>query len=476
MADRRMLTRIGIRTAGGLVGAGIAVVVVAGASLLPLPGFAIGAPQQTVRPVPADQQRVCPGPILALAADAGEATRPTSLGEPTVAAGTDGPEIQTRSLTPDADSAGEAEAPELLSTATPQGATTPPLFAAAQAQVAQTEDLAGLASAACAEPSADTWLVGGSTALGQTSLVLLANPTSVDASVDLTIYAETGPVDAPGATGIVVPAGAQKVVPLAGLAPSAAAPVVRVRTSGGEVVASLQQSYEQGIQPRGVELTGATAAPERQQIITGVTIANLAAVTAGQSGESVGVDFPTVRLLVPGDADADVQIGAVGENGTAAGNSYSQTVKAGNVAEIPLQGLKDGSFTVTVNSSVPVVAAVRTSVIGSKARDFSWFAASRALADKAMYVAPSGPGAMLHLSNPTEADRTVTMTPQSGAAKKITVPAEGGSNLVVAAGRYTLDDAKGLYGSVSMGADGVASSFALNPPGPLAAPIDVYPR
>jgi hypothetical protein len=83
---------------------------------------------------------------------------------------------------------------------------------------------------------------------------------------------------------------------------------------------------------------------------------------------------------------------------------------------------------------------------------------------------------MLHLSNPTEADRTVTMTPQNGAAKKVTVPAEGGSNLVVAGGRYTLDGAKGLYGSVSMGADGVASSFALNPPGPLAAPIEVYPR
>jgi hypothetical protein len=34
----------------------------------------------------------------------------------------------------------------------------------------------------------------------------------------------------------------------------------------------------------------------------------------------------------------------------------------------------------------------------------------------------------------------------------------------------------GLYVSASFSADGRASSFALNPSGPLAAPIDVYAR
>ncbi|WP_348786846.1 DUF5719 family protein [Leifsonia sp. NPDC080035] len=476
MADKRALAKIGVRALGGVIGIGVAVVAVAGASLLPLPSVAVDVPASTVHPVPADQQRVCPGPVLALAADAGQASRPAALGSPTVAYGTDGPEVRTRGLQPDADTGSSDQAPTALTVSTPQGAEEPPLFAGAQVQDAVSEDLAGLAAAACSEPSADSWLSAGSTSLGQTSLVLLSNPTSVDATVSLTVYTESGLADAPGGTGITVPAGAQKVVPLAGLAPAAVAPVVHVQTTGGQVVATIQQSFEQGIQPRGVEQAGATGSPSRVQRIAGVTIATLAAVTAGQSAESVGVDFPAVRILVPGAEDAQVTIGAVGENGTAAGNSYAQTVKAGNVAEIPLGNLKDGSYTVTVNSSVPVVASVRTSVIGSKARDFAWFASSPTVSDKQLVAVPTGPSPVLHFANAGEKDVPVTVTPESGAPFTVTVPAEGGAKHAVKPGTYTVEGAKGLIASVSFAGDGLSSSFALEPPGPLAAPIDVYPR
>ena len=477
MADRKGLTRIGIRAAGGLVGVAVAVVAVAGATLLPLPDFAIGAPSQTVTPVPADQQRVCPGPLLQLAADAGAATRPSAVGEPSFATDADGADVRTRPLKVDADTTSSDQAPRLATVTTPQGSTAPPLVGGAQTQNAAAPDLGGFAAAACAEPSADTWLAAGSTALGQTSLVLLSNPSEVDATADLTIYSETGQVSAPGAAGILVPAGSQKVVPLAGLAPSAAAPVVHVRTSGGQIVASLQQSYEQGIQPRGAELAGATGAPARQQIIPGVTIASLAAIESAQSAEGVGVDYPVVRILVPGDADAQVTVGAVGETGTAAGNSYATTVKAGTVAEVPLEHLKDGGYTVTINSSVPVVAAARTSVIGAKLRDFAWFSSAQPLQKRQLAVVPTGAPAILHVANGGDADRAVTIEPLSGGAPiKLTVPAEGGANVKLPAASYTIVGADGLRASVSFAADGQNSSFALTPPGPLAAPITVYPN
>lgn len=478
MADRKGLARIGIRAVGGLIGVGIAVVAVAGATLLPLPDFAIAVPAQTVTPVPADQQRVCPGPLLQLAADAGAASRPSAVGAPAFSARADGADVRTTQLKPDADTSSSDEAPLLAAVSTPQGSTAPPLFAAAQLQTAAADDLAGLAAAACAEPSADTWLVAGSTSLGQTSLVLLTNPSEVDATVDLSIYSETGPVSAPGAAGIVVPAGSQKVVPLSGLAPSASAPVVRVQTSGGQVVASLQQSYEQGIQPRGAEIAGATGAAGRQQIIPGVTIASMAAIAGAQSSEGVGVDFPVVRLLAPGDKDAQVTIGAVGETGTAAGDSYATTIKAGTVAEVPLNRLKDGNYTVTINSSVPVVAAARTTVIGAKTRDFSWFASSPVLQKSLLAVVPTGATATLHFSNAEDADRTISIEGLSGGGKptKLVVPAEGGANLRVGANGYRVTGADGLRGSISFSGDGRASSFALTPPGPLAAPIEVYPN
>lgn len=476
MADRRAWAKIGARTLGGVIGAGVAAAVIVGATLLPLPQFAISAPVQTVVPVPAAQQRVCPGPVLALAADASEATRPSALGDARTTFGTDGPDVQVDALKPDADTTSGSQAPHLLTVATPEGAKQPPLFAGAQAQNVATPDTAGLAAAACSEPAADTWLVAGSTALGQTSLVLLTNPTEVDATVDLAIYTETGRVDAPGATGIVVPAGAQKVVPLAGLAPSATAPAVHVTTTGGEVTAIMQQSFEQGIQPRGVELTGATGAPSRVQRISGMIVASLAAVKLGQSGESVGVDFPAVRILVPGDTDAKVTVGVVGESGTAVGTAHAQTVKAGNVAEIPLNDLKDGSYTVTIDSSVPVVASARTSVIGGKARDFAWFVSSAPLGDAQLVAIPDAPSPVLHFANPEEKDVTVTIRPASGASITVKVPAEGGANYGLRPGIYTLTGVNGLTVSLSMLGDGVVSSFPLSPPGALAAPLQVYPR
>lgn len=476
MADRRALAQGGARAIGGLVGIGIAVAVVAGATLLPLPDFAIGAPSQTVRPIPADQQRVCPGPALALATDAGKASRPSAIGTPSTVYGTDGPDTESRRLKPDASTDSSGQAPLALTAATPQGATRPPLFAGAQVQNVSSPDLAGVAAASCAELAADSWLVAGATTLGQTSLVLLANPTSVDATVNLDIFTETGRVSAPGGTGIVVPAGAQKVVALAGLAPSATAPVVHVTTTGGEVVATMQQSFEQGIQPRGVELVGATGAPGRVQTISGVTIASLAAITAAQSAEGVSVEFPTLRILVPGTEDAQITIGAVGESGTAAGNSYAQTVKAGNVAEIPLDSLKDGNYTVTIRSSVPVVAAVRTSVIGSKARDFAWFVSSAPIPDSQLVAVPAGPKPQIHFANGGEKDAKVRIQPASGSAVVLTVPAEGGAYIGVVSGRYTVTGASGLVVSVSVLGDGQTSSFAIAPAGPLASPIEVYPN
>jgi hypothetical protein len=298
----------------------------------------------------------------------------------------------------------------------------------------------------------------------------------VQATVNLTIFSESGAVDAPGASGIVVPPGAQKIVPLAGLAPSATAPVVHVQSLGGQVLASVQQSFEQGIDPRGVELTGATAVPDRTQVISGMTIATLDAVTAGQSGEGYGADMPAVRVFVPGTQDAEVTVGAVGENGTAAGNSYSTTVKAGVVAEVPLGGLIDGSYTVTVRSSVPIVAAARTSVDAAQVRDFAWFVSSQPMVDEFLAAIPTGPSPIIHFANPGSKDKSVTVTTKDGTVTTVAVPAEGSANASVGRGMLTVKGADGLVASVSLAGPGETASFPLNPPGPLAAPLNVYPR
>jgi hypothetical protein len=64
-------------------------------------------------------------------------------------------------------------------------------------------------------------------------LVLLSNPTAVAATVDVRVFGEAGPVEAPSALGDHRAAARQRVLSLAGLAPNLASPVVHVTSTGG---------------------------------------------------------------------------------------------------------------------------------------------------------------------------------------------------------------------------------------------------
>ena len=479
MATKARVARESARVATGVVALAVGVVAVGAAILLPIPGFSITPPSSTVTPVPTSQQRVCPGPLYELAADASAATDLTAFGPVATeaGAGTGSPAPSLSSLqTPDDTAAGAQGAPKVVTVPATSDASVPQL-AAAQSQTAGLEDITGLATAACAEPTPDSWLVGGSTTLGQTSLVLLSNPGSVQATVNLSIYGGSGPIDAAASQGILVPPHSQKVIPLSGLAPSVAMPVVHVDTVVGQVLASMQQSFVDGIQPEGAELVGATSDPATQQVISGLTLAAPAAPIAGGGSESYPVSYPALRLLDTGSVAATVRIGISGERGTAAGNSLTATIQPGEVTEVPLTGLAAGSFTVNIDSDQPVVAAARTTSSTSTGTDFAWFVASQKLSGQFLVAVPQGPGAVIHLANTSRSAQSIAVTGPKGSGQRVSIPAQTSVGVPVsAAGVYSIAGANSLVASVGYSGPGLLSSFAVDPPAPLAAPITVYPR
>ncbi|WP_426519845.1 DUF5719 family protein [Diaminobutyricibacter sp. McL0618] len=480
MPSRRGVARESARAIVGIAGIGVAALAIAGATWLPLPSFTVTPPSSNVAPVPTAQERTCPGPLLTLASNSNAATGAAAFAPPTAVYGTNtGADVQTRPLTPVDDTQGESNgSPVTLTVPAPAGSAKPPLVGAAQSQQASLEDFAGLAAASCDEAQADSWLVAGATTLGQTSLVLLSNPSTVPATVDLSVYSESGAVTAPGATGIVVAPGTQRIVPLAGLAPSAAAPIVHVVAQGGRVVASIEQSDIVGIDPHGVELVGPTAAPSPHLVIPGVVIRSLAALQSAQGGEGYSSDLPAVRVFVPGTSPATVRVGALGEKGTSMGNSYSATVKPGIATEIPLDHLSDGTYAVTIDSTQPLVAAARTSTVSGKAQDFGWFVATEPVDDTVLAAVPPGPGAVLHFANSGEDGPSATVkVTVTGTTKTLVVPSGGSAGItILAPGTYSVTGAKGLYVSTSLTGKGLVTSFPVNPPGPLASTIEVYPK
>jgi hypothetical protein len=477
MPTKRTIAQNSVRGIVGIIGIAVAGASIIAATWLPLPSFTAGVPSSTVTPVPTDQQRVCPGPLLELAADSSNATGASAFGSVSTVKDSSSGSVKSKELKAVDDTKADSYGgPTLLSLAAQAGETTPPMLAGAQSQVAAEDDLAGLAASGCGEATRSSWLVAGSNDLGQTSLLLLSNPSAVQASVDVTLYGETGQVEAPGAQGILVDAGAQRVVALSGLAPNVKAPVVHVQSRGGSILASLQQSVVRGLAPGGVEMASATAPPAKHQVVPGMTVAGTAAAAGGTEGYADTA--PALRVLVPGDKPATVRVGIVGEKGTVGGgSSASATLQPKTVQEIPLDKLVDGSFTLTVDSDQPVVVAARTSVSDAKAADFAWFAAPRALRGDTLVPVAKGAGAVIHLANTSSKDASVTVGKGSAAGKSVSVPANTAVGVPIdEAGAYTVTGAQGMFASVSYAGKGLSSSFPIEPPGALASPITVFPR
>jgi len=494
----RGATLVGLRVVAGTVGIVASVALIGAVGLLPIPSHRIAVPTVTITPDPADQLRICPGALLRLGDESGQnANTPSSLGAPSITQGGIGADLTSQRLeVSDAGTGRGSSAPDVLTLPPAAGAT----LAGAQSQVADAPDYTGFAAASCAEPSGSIWLVGGSTAVGRSTLLTLANPSPVDATVALTILSSSGPVAAPGMSGIVVKAGAQRVIPLAGFAPDVDTPVVHVVSRGGQVLAALQQSIVRGLDAGGVDLVGGAGDPATHLVIPGVRVFDAIGVNKA-SGLADWDDIASaVRVAVPGSHSAKVQVDLVPQDATSHGSSFEMDVSSGQVSELALDSatdtdsgavsIPDGMYTVVIDADQPVVAGVRVSTAEDPAAhgvtatsdtsappsDFAWFAPSPVLSGDTAVAIAAGPAPMLSVVNPTKAGATVTLVPSGGASRTLTIAAGGSASIDVAPGTvYLLKNAKGLLAAVSYAGDAQLAHYGVSSAGPVSGPIVIRP-
>ncbi|GAA4165513.1 hypothetical protein GCM10022286_28780 [Gryllotalpicola daejeonensis] len=468
---RASLTRAGVRVLAGAAGIAASVVVVTAVTTLPLPSSQAHAVSRSVTPVPATATAACPGPLLQLGSDASTSAI-SALSTPQVVSGGAGAKPDAVDLSTTNVNPGGAAPRAYRQPATDGGKE--PLVAAAQTVTEKTAEVSGTAAANCVQPDFDQWLVGGATSLGATTLVILDNPGDVSATVAVQPYSEQGLAEAAGGTGIVVKPHSQRVVPLAGLVPNASATVVHVTSTGGTVSAQLQESEVSGVTPQGVEWVGPTAAPAKKLVIPGALFDGtaLSAATATDSGDG-GV--PVLRVLPVGTKDAKLSIGVKPASGKGAGTALTASVGHGVVSEVPLEKAGKGTYTITVDSSEPIVASVHTStVVAKKGTDFTWYAAATPL--KGAAAIPIGGGnATLHLTN-TSSD-AVTLTLEGKQSSTITVPANGSaSHAFTKPDVLRVPDAKGVVASVTFASPGQLAAYVAYPTSASASALTVYKR
>jgi hypothetical protein len=483
--------RTGVRAAVGLVGVAVGAAAILVATLVPLPSVGGGASVLTVTPVPTAQQLVCPGPLLRLGDESGqEATIATAVGSAVVRYESSSGSVTSAPISdPDAAAAGSATEPVQLSTpAGGAGGDDDLLVAGAQSQATDDEGFAGLAAVDCTGVATESWLVGGATTVGRTTLLSIANPSDTASTVSVEISAEGGEVSAPGATGIVVEPHGQRVLSLAGFAPDVESPVVHVVSRGGQIVASLQQSTVRGLESGGVDIVGAGQAPATELVIPGIAVTG-ADVLATRLGEEGYSDLGTVlRVFVPGDELVNAQVSVIADDGSTTGASFTRDLEPGVVEDMPLDGLVDGSYTVTIESSAPIVAGVRVSSVAASSTDangatvpgesdFAWVPTTAELDDEALVTVAPGPAPRAHFYNPGTAEATVTLEATGVSdAVSVVVPAGASASVGVVAGEsYRVGGFDLLYGAISLSDPARLAAYPVEPPVAGSTPIGIYP-
>lgn len=468
MSDRRLFrwaTTSARLLSGTLVAIGFVIAVVTAVSL-PWPPIVREPVRIDAVPVPATSVLVCEGSLLAIGRRAEQADELSVAAEAQLSGGVpQGWPEAVRGQLPSPDVADSEGAPVLV--AEPASDQRAPAAFASSATVSA-PDLRGFAASDCRPPALESWLVGGSGLLGAADLLLLSNPGDVPATIEVTVHGATGAAVPPGGR-LVVPARTQRVLPIAGLALGEEQPVLRVSATGAPVQASLQTSMTRTLIPGGVDRVGPLAVPQTTLTVTGVT------VLEQRAEESDATTI--VRLLSPSaDATATVSLTRVGSSQTV-GEPRTVALTGGMPAELALENLAPGTYTVHVEATAPVVGAVWNTTGFGEGADFAWHTPSDLIETPTTFASAVGPGLRLVLTGAT-ADTTVHIASADGSfATDAAVAAGEIVEVRIPANQlFTLDPGgTGIRAAVSYATEGAQAAYPVWPADAAAPPITVYP-
>ncbi|WP_345801906.1 DUF5719 family protein [Microbacterium sp. AZCO] len=465
MTDRRTFrwATTGARVLSGTLVAAAFVVAVVTAVALPWPTLAREPVQVTATPAPEASVLTCAGSLLALGRDAAAADAVTAAAPQVLTAGVreGSPPPSESTLTSDV-----ADSVASVFVAEPQGRTRTDVAASGSVTIAD-EDLSGFAASACRPPLMESWLVGGSTSTGSSGIVVIGNPGVVAATVELTVYGTNGPVVPPGGQ-LVVAAGAQRVVTLAGLALGEDSPVIRVSATGAPVTASLQASITRTLVPGGVDQIGAIQAPEPHLYIPGVSV-----VDTGGGGADAST---ALRLLSPSsDTTATVTVTPTGQPDP--GQPLSVTLAAGKPLDLDLGGLTPREYTVRVDAAAPVLGAVWQTTGFDEGADFAWYTPAPGITVPSLFATPAGPSPAVTVVNPTDKDVSVAVDAVDGSSSTtVTIPAERSARFSLRSRTvYALEADGAVRAGVSLTGVGALAGYPVWSADTAAEPIVVYP-
>lgn len=347
-------------------------------------------------------------------------------------------------------------------------------FAAAQAQPVQTTALRGLTAQSCAEPANEQWLVGGSTAVGSSTTVNLGNPSEKSATVQLTVFDEKGQVDSAQTSGVLVPAGAERIVSLNGYAPGRERLAVQVVSTGAAVTASLGVGQVTGLRSFAVDTVTRQLTADTRLVVPGV--ANLSDGSSNHHGESGGDDeFPLlVRALSTTGAPTTATVRAMLGDGTVKDLGEIE-LAGGAVGELSVKRWPAGANAVVIDASEPIVGGVLGSVAGDRSHDNAWFAPAPQLQAGIDTPVAVVAGGRLVLANPGTEEAKATVSGAGTTTQSYRVPA-GAAIVVSAPAESVLTSDAPIHAGVRVAQGGDIAGYPVLAENVRGESLTVYPR
>jgi len=223
--------------------------------------------------------------------------------------------------------------------------------------------------AVCTGPATSQWFVGGTADITTRGRLMIVNSGLSDAVVDVQSFTENG--KQPLRT-ITVVSRSYLVITTDSLAPGDKYLVVHVAPRSGRVNAFMIDEQSKGLSSLGGDLVNFAPTASKSMMIPAIP---------HQIKDRSAVLPHTLRVLTPGDVDANVTAEVLSADGVFIPVGLtSRSISAGIVTEFQFTPkITSTVLAVRITSTEPVVAAIKSTVTVSGRKDFVWSTPAPAL-------------------------------------------------------------------------------------------------
>jgi hypothetical protein len=219
----------------------------------------------------------------------------------------------------------------------------------------------------CSVSNGEQWFVGGSGALTSKSILSIVNSGFSESTVDIEIYTPTGAVEPKS---VAIAANSSKAISVDTLIPGEDSIVIAVKTKSGRVSSFLFDERKKGLRSLGADFVAPVASASK--LVTIPAISDLKSKATGVSSAH------TLRLLVPGSIDANIEVSINSNDGNFVPVGLSELkVSSRRVINIPLTFAPEKqAFSIIVKSDQPILGSVLSEYTFGKSSEIAWATAA----------------------------------------------------------------------------------------------------